>query len=137
MARPIPRLAPVTRATGLFGCGKFGVDSLGNIFHRKGLDKWASVDQNGGSMGNTARYAILVIFFNQCGQVCVAQGGYGFCRIYCVVLDELRETVIEIIHRDFAQARHGVLPIGETESRLSLFEKTRRDRGLASPSVFG
>ena len=77
MARPIPRLAPVTKATGLFGGGKFGVDGFGNVFHRKGLDEWPPVDQNSGSVGDTARHAFLVILLHQCGQARVVERGHS------------------------------------------------------------
>src|SRR5664280_2840542 len=54
MARPMPRLAPVTM---LFGLGKGVVDSLRDFLEREGFDEWRAVHQGGGRVDYPAAHA--------------------------------------------------------------------------------
>ena len=67
----MPRLAPVTSATGLFCRGKFGFDGVGHIFECEGFDEPPRVYQNGWSLGDTARHTLLIILLHQAGEAIV------------------------------------------------------------------
>src|SRR5215472_1956316 len=102
MARPIPRLAPVTKATGLFGGGKFRVDGLCDVFEGEGFDEWLSIYQNGGRLGDAARYAFLIVFLYQRSQPRVAKRSSCLGGIYAVILSELGQPLVEVIQVDRA-----------------------------------
>src|SRR5258706_13338070 len=132
----MPRLAPVTRATGLFCCGKFGFYGLGHIFECESLDERPSVDQDSWSLGDPARHTLLIILFHQAGEASIAESIYGLRGIDAVIFRELGEPLVKIPACDFAQVGHGVLAVSKAGTGANPFKITPCNRGPPSPGVF-
>src|SRR6267378_2640633 len=67
MARPMPRLAPVTKAAGR-SVREFGVDGSGNVFEAEGFDEGLAIDQDRGCFGDATGYAVLEVFLDEGGK---------------------------------------------------------------------
>src|SRR5258708_4275680 len=133
----MPRLAPVTSATGLFCCGKLCFDGLGHVFECESFDERPPVYQNRWSLGDTARHTLLIILFHQTGETSIAEGIHGLYGIDAVILRKLRKPIVKIPGCDLAQVSQSVVAISEAETRTRLFEESRRNRSLTGPGVLG
>src|SRR6266849_2290698 len=136
MARPMPRPAPVTSATGLLCGGKLGVDGFSNFFEGEALDEGLPVHQDRGRLRDSACYAILEIVFHQRGQALIVESGHRLGGIGPVVLCELPEPIVERIGLNLTQVGHGVLAEGQAQSGRNFLEIARGDGRFARPGVF-
>src|SRR5260370_9370692 len=133
----MPRLAPVTSATGLFCCGKFGFDGLGHVFECESFDERPPVDQDRWSFGDAARHTLLIIRFTQAGETSIAEGIHGLRGVDAVILRKLGKPIVKIPGCDLAQLRQSVVAISEAETRTRLFEESRCNRSLTGPGMLG
>src|SRR5271157_4785793 len=134
MARPMPRLAPVTM---LLGLGKGVVDSLRDFLEGENFDEWRAVHQRRGGVDNSAAHAFLVILLHQLGVVRIVQRRQRLFGLDAVLAREFRHPVLEVVRRGPCLGRHGMAPVFQAELCVFLGEVPRRDGRAPRPGVLG
>jgi hypothetical protein len=93
IARPIPRLAPVTMLTGF---GKCLVDAFRNFLEGEGFDERFAVHEYSGGVHHAARDSVLVIALHRIRKSRIGEGRDGCVRVDIVRFGEIRQPGVEI-----------------------------------------
>src|SRR6516164_5851313 len=128
----MPRLAPVTSATGRESTsGKRFLYRRRDVFVCEGFDKRVAIDQSGRGMGDASSHAVLVIAVDSRREIGISKCGHRSVARGPVLIRPDGEFLAKVLGRDLRLVSHRILSPLDGESGAHCAEIARGGRRVA------